>query len=559
MTLVGDISVIESDGYIRNIYIYSGITEYYKFIVFMGVGALIVLAFTTLFSMYATYKIAKFGSKIGVELSDNLYKYYISRPWLYHTKHNSSDYINILSLQCVRVTNGVIMPLLNFNAKVAVVIVISISLFWYDPRVASFGLIALSIVYFSLYAFVRNKLHVSDNKIVNAQRQRLKLMAESFGGIKEVLLSHKQSFYEEKYNSEGNQYSHSLGMNQAIGQVPRYAIEFFVYGLIICLVIYLVLSNSQNIGDILASLSIYALACFKLLPALQNVYLALTQVKGNINSFYLIEPDLIKFNDVIVDSSFSSIKNNNRIVFEKEILLTNISFTYNNKKNVLDNISLRIAKNSMIGLVGSSGSGKSTLIDILMGLIEPTEGSLFIDGDVISGDSIFKWQNVIGFVPQSVYLTDGTIEENVAFGVDVEYICHKRVDDALKLAHLDELVNTLEEGKYTKVGERGVQLSGGQKQRIGIARALYKDTDVLVFDEATSALDSISEKAIMDTISQLCGRKTIVIIAHRLSTIKDCDTIFHLENGKCVGVGTFDELIEHSPAFNKLANGGKVT
>lgn len=559
MTLVGNISIIDTEGYIREIYIYTGLTDPYEFMVAMGLGSLIILAFTTMFSMYGTYQIAKFGSMVGVELSDKLFKYYINRPWLYHTKNNTSDYINILSLQCVRVTNGVIMPLLNFNAKSLVAIVISFSLLMYDPSVAITGLIILTTVYFTLYFYVRNKLHASDKKIVSAQKQRLKLMTEAFGGIKEIILSHKQTFYEEKYDAEGKIYADSLGLNQAIGQVPRYAIEFFVYGLIITLIIYLILTNSQDLGGILATLSIYALACFKLLPALQNVYLSITQVKGNISSFALIESDLNEVSKADVVSCTVVNRKKDQIQFHNEIVLKDISFSYNEKETVLNGVDIKISKNDMVGVVGSSGSGKSTIIDIIMGLFEPSNGNLSVDGAVITKANISKWQKLIGYVPQSIYLKDGTIEANIAFGIDVENICEVRVNKALKAAHLEELVNSLEKGKYTEVGERGVQLSGGQRQRIGIARALYLDAEVLIFDEATSALDSISEQAIMDTINSLSGRKTIIIIAHRLSTIKNCNMIIHLENGRCIGTGTFEELLESSVEFKRLANAGELT
>ena len=207
----------------------------------------------------------------------------------------------------------------------------------------------------------------------------------------------------------------------------------------------------------------------------------------------------------------------------------------------------------MIGIVGPSGSGKSTLIDILLGLIEPDQGKLKIDNKIIDSTNCRSWQNTIGFVAQSIFLSEGSIAENVAFGIPNNEIDFKQVDYALNLAHLDELVNSLEQGIHTKVGERGVQLSGGQRQRIGIARALYHEAVVLVFVEATSSIDGITEKMIMEAIHQFSGKKTIILIAHRLKTVQKCDNLFFIDNGKVVDQGTYDELIEKNEQFKNMS------
>ena len=214
---------------------------------------------------------------------------------------------------------------------------------------------------------------------------------------------------------------------------------------------------------------------------------------------------------------------------------------------------MAISANSVIGIVGPSGSGKSTLIDILLGLIQPQKGAIKIDGEVINSKNCRSWQNSIGFVAQSIFLSEGTIAENVAFGIPKDQINLQKVDQALKLAHLDELVQNLDKGIHTKVGERGVQLSGGQRQRVGIARALYYKAEVLVFDEATSSLDGITEKMIMEAIHEFSGQKTIIMIAHRLKTVKKCDQIFFIDKGQVVDVGTYNELIERNEHFKNMA------
>jgi len=239
---------------------------------------------------------------------------------------------------------------------------------------------------------------------------------------------------------------------------------------------------------------------------------------------------------------------------KKSIELKNITFSYPGKNQLaLNNLSLSIQAKSVIGLVGTSGSGKSTLIDVLLGLITPQQGEMKIDGVLIDKKNLRSWQNTIGFVPQSIFLSEGTIAENVAFGIPKNQIDEQLVKKALKLAHLDQLVQSLEKGIHTKVGERGVKLSGGQRQRIGIARALYDEPQVLVFDEATSALDGITEKLIMEAIHDFAGKKTIIMIAHRLKTIEQCDQIFIIEDGSVVDKGNYPSLIKSNEKFKRMA------
>lgn len=238
----------------------------------------------------------------------------------------------------------------------------------------------------------------------------------------------------------------------------------------------------------------------------------------------------------------------------KNIRLNNVSFTYPNKDiSALNDININIPVNTTVGFVGESGSGKSTTIDILLGLISPTIGQLMLDNVVIDDKNRQFWQKNIGFVPQSIFLSEGSIAENIAFGLRKEDIDLDKVHNAVKLAHLESLVESLSEGVNTKVGERGVQISGGQRQRIGIARALYNQADVLVFDEATSALDGITEKVIMNAINELSGQKTIVLIAHRLKTVKNCDIIYLMEQGKVVEQGTYQQLINNNSTFKEMA------
>jgi len=305
------------------------------------------------------------------------------------------------------------------------------------------------------------------------------------------------------------------------------------------------------LGMILPIISVYALATFKLMPALQQIYMNIGNIKANISAFESIQLDLE--NSIKADLKASTPKNGFLYPAEK-ISLENITFTYPGKvEPALEKINISISAKNIIGIVGPSGAGKSTLIDIMLGLLIPQQGNLKVDDSIITSENNRLWQNSIGYVAQSIFLSEGTIVQNVAFGIPEEHVDLDKVKSALKLACLNEFIESLDEGIYTRVGERGVQLSGGQRQRVGIARALYHQAEVLIFDEATSSLDGITEKMIMESIDQLSGKKTIIMIAHRLKTIKNCDKIFFLANGRVIDEGSYQELISKNDQFKKMA------
>jgi len=326
--------------------------------------------------------------------------------------------------------------------------------------------------------------------------------------------------------------------------------ELLAFGSMIALVLYLVKNSQGNLGLLLPILSVYALAGMKLLPSLLLIYSSAATVKGNLAAYEAIREDLKNANK-------SNLPNHNDHTFSKynEINLKEVTFTYPDKINpALDQISLTIKANSLVGFVGTSGSGKSTLIDVIIGLIKPQKGEVTINGTSLNKQNLRAWQNKIGFVPQSIFLTEGTIAENVAFGIPYDLINYEQVERALKIANLKELVSKLEKGVHSTVGERGVQLSGGQRQRIGIARMLYYEAEVFVFDEATSALDGITEKTIMDAIYNFTGKKTLIIIAHRLKTVQKCDEIFMMENGRIIDSGTYQYLLQNNEKFKKMSD-----
>tara|TARA_Y100001935_G_C17311084_1_gene516321 strand:- start:6258 stop:8054 length:1797 start_codon:yes stop_codon:yes gene_type:complete len=551
MALVGNMSQLKQDTLIAQVYQASGISSETQFLFLLGFAVLIMLLIATLISSYTIWTISMFSNKIGAEIADRLYTHYLKQGWLFHASGSSALLTKKIAIESIRVTSGILLPLMHVNAKTILAFLMILSIFIYDPTVAIIIFTIFAVAYTILFTVVRMRLQRNGKTISAVNEQRFRLMNEGFGGIKDVLLLGRDSDFIKRFNQTGVSLARSLGTNDALGAMPRYIMELIAFGSMIAVVLYLIAYYEANLGIILPILSVYALAGVKLLPAFQSIYTSIARIKANSAAFESIQGDLD--NSQQTKSSILKI-DKTTLLPKKHISLENVTFKYPNKEDTaLNQLNMSIPVNSVIGIVGPSGSGKSTLVDILLGLIQPQSGQLKIDDDVINNKNRRPWQNTIGFVAQSIFLSEGSIAENVAFGIPQDQINFDQVYRALKLAHLDELIDSYQDGIHTKVGERGVQLSGGQRQRIGIARALYYKAEVLVFDEATSSLDGITEKMIMEAIHNFSGQKTIIMIAHRLKTVQKCDQIFFIDKGKVVDKGTYEELIENNEHFKNMA------
>ena len=552
MALVGDPSLLEEEGVYSKLYQFSGLNSPVDFVFTAGCIVLLMLTISTIVSMLTTWRLAVYGASVGTELADRLYSYYMQQSWLFHASSSSAQLTKQVSTESNRISGGIIQPLMNLNAKLVLALFISISIFIYNPLIALVGISVFFLSYVLMYKLVRKSLILNGRRLSEVSTQRFRLMNEGFGGIKDVLLLDRKYDFIDRFTEEGGLQARAQGTNNTISLVPRFFVELLAFGAMISLVLVLIKSYDGNLGQVLPVLAIYALACFKLLPALQQIYSSITQIKGNAAAFEAVKEDLQRSN--ITESKPKEKTAFSKLKFDQQIKLDNITFAYPSKENyALNNVSISIPINNVIGIVGSSGSGKSTLIDIIMGLLPPQSGRICIDDTPITKGNIRGWQNNLGFVPQSIFLSEGSVAENIAFGISSDEIDYNQVLKAIELAHLTELIEELPKGIHTKVGERGVQLSGGQRQRIGIARALYNQADVLMFDEATSALDGITEKIIMDAIHDFSGQKTIIMIAHRLKTVEKCDIIYLMEKGNVIDQGTYKELVDNNPKFREMA------
>ena len=552
MAIVGDPSLLQKENLLGTLYIKSNLASPYEFIFYLGFIVLGILTISAFISIFITWRLAIFSTKIGVEIGDSLYSHYLNQDWLFHTRGSSSSLTKKISTDTARLTTEFILPLMYLNSRLCLTVIVVLMLLIYDPFVMIICLIIFSGGYFFIFKLAQTKLEINNKNISNMFLERYKLMNSGFGGIKEVLLMGKSSNFIKLFTTAGNKLAYSQGVNKAIALVPRYFMELMGFTFMISLVLYLI-SKSQGVlflASILPILSIYAIAGIKLLPALQQIFGAITTIKGNLSAYEFIKEDLKNINTQVKKKIEA-----NKQVWSKhnEICLKNITFNFTEKKFfTINNVSLTIKPNTSVGFVGKSGSGKSTIIDIITGLIEPQQGEITIDGIPLNKKNLRTWQNKIGIVPQAIFLLEGSVAENVAFGISHDLIDYQQVKKVLKLAYLEEWLSGLENGIHTKVGERGIQLSGGQRQRIAIARSLYYEPDVLIFDEATSALDRITEKTIMNSIDDFSGKKTLIMISHRLTTVQKCDQIFIIDKGAIIDSGTYQELLKKNEQFKKM-------
>lgn len=491
-----------------------------------GVIRLLLLLFSNRFS-FAT----------GADLSLRIYERSLYQPYKVHINRSSSEVINGISRKSNEIIFAVILPLTTLLSSGVLLIVILSTLIYVDPFVCILSSLSFGSIYFFIAKLTKNK-KISNSFIISKNSTKIiKSLQEGLGSIRDVLISGSQGVYIKNYRQADLPMRKAQSSNQFVGQSPRFIMESVGMVFIAFLALYLFIEK-DGLTTAIPALGVLALGAQRLLPLMQQFYLSWSSIQG---SYYSLT-DVI---DLLKQPLSSNYKNliKTKIKFNKKIVFKNINFNYSlGDPSVLNNINLTINKGEKVGIIGATGSGKSTLIDILMGLLAPTEGNLFIDDVEINPKNIRAWQNRIAHVPQSIFLIDATIYENIALGVERQNIDLDRIKACAIKAQLDDVINNLPQGYDTIIGEGGVRLSGGQRQRVAIARALYKNADVLILDEATSALDTKTEYSVMQSIEALGNKITVIMIAHRITTLKNCSKIIHLSNGEISAFGTYKEI-----------------
>ncbi len=485
---------------------------------------------------------------VGADLSISMYRRTLLQPYAVHLSRNSSEVINGISNKASVATNCLLMGL-NIVSAGAAIIAIMLALLTVDAVIALVTFGGFALIYIASVWVTRRRLLLNSQRIAQGSTQVLKALQEGLGAMREILIDSSQESYCEIYRNADLKVRRATGDSTFVSSSPRYVVEalsmIFIAG-----VAYMLARQADGIARGIPVLGALALGAQRLLPLLQQVYFSLTGIKAN----------QISIQDALdlLDQPLPALPAHpsQPIPFHESIALHQLSFRYGAETPVvLDRLDLTIPKGARTGFIGATGSGKSTLLDIIMGLLSPTDGSLAIDGQAVGPGNCRAWQAHIAHVPQAIFLADTTIEENIAFGLPKELIDHERVRSAARQAQIADVIEGWPLGYQAMVGERGVRLSGGQRQRIGIARALYKQADVIIFDEATSALDSDTEQAVMDAIEGLSKELTILMIAHRLSTLKNCTQIIELSGGSISRIGTYEEIIAQLHAVSPIDGG----
>ena len=479
------------------------------------------------------------GSMTGADMSIEVYKRTLYQPYMVHIQRSSSEVISGIT-QKVGATTGVLTSLMTVITSLFLFVSILATLIVVDPLVAFWSAVSFGVAYGIIAWFTRKKLVANSLITADEQSRVVKALQEGLGAIRDVLLDGTQNVYVDVYGKAVVRLRRAGAENSFINQAPRFAME--ALGLVLISLFVLFLSDrSGGISGAIPILAMIAFGAQRLLPLMQILYGNWALVAGSkaalIDVLNLLEQEM---------PSYANVKSLPALSFKKSICFEDVSFSYGGDSNlVLKGFNFNVKKGSCVGIIGTTGSGKSTALDLLMGLLKPTKGFIKVDGtSMISTQERASWQRSVAHVPQSIFLSDATVAENIAFGVPADKIDHNRVRDSAKRAQIADFIESGSDGYDAFVGERGVRLSGGQRQRIGIARALYKNASVLVFDEATSALDDQTEQAVMRTIGDLSGDLTLFIIAHRLTTLRNCNQIIELKSGVVSRMGSYQDLID---------------
>ncbi len=526
--------VLNSMYEISNIF---GVQNDQEFLFALGILVFILLIISLSFKTLTTYLQIQFVLMREYTIGKRLVEGYLHQPYSWFLSSNSADLEKNILSEVQQIINDGMYSLIELIAKGLVAICLIFLLILTDPKLAFIVGFSLTGSYFLIFYMVRKYLIRIGNERLKNNHLRFKILNEAFGAAKEVKFKGLEKNYINRFSTSAQAYAQTQALSKSISQLPRYILEATAFGGILLIIIYSI-AKIGNFNAALPILSLYVFAGYRLMPSLQQIY-------ASISNISFVGPSLDKIHQDLKNlKSSNKTKEREILKLKKEISLKNVYYNYpNSQRSALENINLIIPAKSKIGLVGATGCGKTTTVDIILGLLEPSRGTLEVDGKIIFDQNVGSWQKSIGYVPQNIFLSDDTVAANIAFGVDSTDINNVAIEKASRIANLHRFViEELSEKYQTVIGERGIRLSGGQRQRIGIARALYHNPQVLILDEATSALDNQTEIAVMDALDNLDENMTVVMIAHRLTTMKKCDKIFLLEGGKIKNQGIYEEL-----------------
>ncbi|MCC5869925.1 MAG: ABC transporter ATP-binding protein [Gammaproteobacteria bacterium] len=533
LAVLGNPEIVNTNPLLNGLYQNIGFEDMDAFIMALGAAAFGLILFSALFRSLTHYVMNRFIEMRRHSIGKRLLETYLRQPYAFFLDRHSGDMAKNILSEVDQLVQQVLRPGMQMAAYSVVILALVLLLIVVDPWLALGVAVVVGGMYAVIFATVRGILGRVGRDRARANQERFTAASEALGGIKDIKLLGREHAYLSRFDGPSNRHARHQSTNQTLSQVPKFMIEAVGFGGVIALILVLIATHggatNNALGDILPMLGLYVFAGYRMLPAAQNIYSGLAKLR-----FGAAAVDAA-YNDLQKRSALAELHQRapQRLEPKQAISLQNIHYTYPNAdRPTLRGIDLEIPVGRSVGIIGTSGAGKTTLVDVLLGLLRPTEGSIVVDGEQITDDNLRAWQQALGYVPQDIFLTDSSVAENIALGVPPIQIDYDQVESCARMAQVHEfIVRDMPQGYSTVVGERGVRLSGGQRQRIGIARALYHDPAVLVFDEATSALDHHTETAVMQAVDALAGTKTLILIAHRLSTVQNCHEVVRLVQG----------------------------
>ncbi|MBU1668525.1 ABC transporter ATP-binding protein [bacterium] len=513
-----DFTLIHSNEYYRYIYEFFSFDKEVLFVISFGVVLIFFYLFRSVINLVYFYLLNRFTQGRYHLLAYRLFENYMGMPYKDFITKNSSSLTKTIVTEASQLTH-LLSAALFMMSEVFVVAFIYAMMLYVNYKITLLLTIILILNAFLMVKTVSTKIKKAGVLRAEVQKNFYEIINKSFGNFKLIKLQSHDKDILDDFGKSSFSYAKANITNATLGQVPRLFLEAVGFGMIVFIITYLVWKYENNISAVLSLISMFVLALYRLMPSVNRIMSSYNQILFYTKSLDIVHNDLMFNSEKLGDENIS---------FRQEIVIKNLEFEYEEHQAILKGINLTIQKDSKIAFVGESGSGKSTLVDIIIGLYKPKKGEVLVDNRPIDEMNIKAWRSKVGYIPQSVYLFDGTVGDNVAFGLEYD---KQRVEVVLKKAKIYDFLTT-KNGENTLVGEGGVMLSGGQKQRIAIARALYANPEILVLDEATSALDDETEREIMDEIYEISEGKTLIIIAHRLSTIDRCEKIYKVEDGR---------------------------
>jgi HlyD family secretion protein len=529
------------------IYNLSGLETTENFIFITGIVIVVALILSSLLSILRMWYTTKFAEEVGFKIGDNLFLHYLRRDYEFHIFNNSSYLTKQITFEIDRVKK-IMNMVMAINSNIFMGLIIIVGMIIYDWQTTIIIIITIILIYFLLHMKVGTMLQRNGRSVSSSSKDRFKIISNTFGEVSDIIMSDRSGYFYSKMKKTSKILVRAITLNEVLATVPVKVIQGIILGTLVLIILY---SSTiyDDVNPIIMSLSAFIMAGYKLLPIFQGVYSSMAKIKSNGPAIESIVSDFSKGDDYI--SKANDYKD--KIKISGDIMLSNVSYTYRGQSEpTINNINVHFQKGKRIGIVGKSGSGKTTLIKLIISLIYPSKGELRIDRNLIDRFNAHLWKMNIALISQDIFLIDGTISENIAFGHNEIDVNIDKVKECIKRAQLEKYITSLPNGIQTEVGERGIQLSGGQKQRIGIARAIYNDAEFLIMDEATSALDKINEKKIIEEIVYNNPKLTVIMIAHRITTLKDFDLIYVMESGKITEQGTYKNLIANSNFFKKM-------